>query len=398
MNMLGSRRFLVRWFSRPTSLNSYLISLIIGGVAPLLAFAIIMMVLFARQDQANRRRGLQDTARALTLAVDQELKSAITSLEALATAEPLDFGAVDIFRPVAARFLRTQPHWQRVTLFGPKGQSITTLSKPLAEDGGKIAGADLSYLLRTRRPVISDFPAADSGKKDIAIYIPVIREQVVIYVLSATIDPATFTEILVQQRLPTTWLGTLFDHKRVIVAHTREPEKFVGRSVGSLLGQANLQENDQFLNGLSSSGMRADAAVSRSPLSGWFVALTVPAAELNAIMYRSLAMLGGGGLLLLASGLFVALIFARQVSKSIGDLSGAAHNLGRGQSVQFPATSPIAELDGLAREMERAAELLSERDAERNRVEGALRKQEQSLQRQADLLDLANEAIFAFEL
>jgi PAS domain S-box-containing protein len=398
MNMSGSPRFLVRWFSRPTSLNSYLISLIIGGVAPLLAFAIIMMVLFARQDQANRRRGLQDTARALTLAVDQELKSAITSLEALATAEPLDFGAVDIFRPVAARFLRTQPHWQRVTLFGPKGQSITTLSKPLAEDGGKIAGADLSYLLRTRRPVISDFPAADSGKKDIAIYIPVIREQVVIYVLSATIDPATFTEILVQQQLPTTWLGTLFDRKRVIVAHTREPEKFVGRSVGSLLGQANLQENDQFLNGLSSSGMRADAAVSRSPLSGWFVALTVPAAELNAIMYRSLAILGGGGLLLLSCGLFVALIFARQVSKSIGDLSGAAHNLGRGESVQFSATSPIAELDGLAREMERAGELLSERDAERNRVEGALRKQEQSLQRQADLLDLANEAIFAFEL
>src|SRR4026209_527438 len=122
MNMSGSRRFLVRWFSRPTSLNSYLISLIIGGVAPLLAFAIIMMVLFARQDQANRRRGLQDTARALTLAVDQELKSAITSIEALATAEPLDFGRIDVFRPIAARFLRTQPHWKRITLFDPKGR------------------------------------------------------------------------------------------------------------------------------------------------------------------------------------------------------------------------------------------------------------------------------------
>ena len=355
MNMSGSRRFLARWFSRPTSLNSYLISLIIGGVGPLLIFAIIMMVLFARQDQANRRRGLQDTARALTLAVDQELKSAITSLEALATAEPLDFGS-DQYFPAHCRALSSySTSLDSVSRFSIRRvDPLPTLSSPLAEDGGKIAGADLSYLLRTRRPVISDFPAADSGKKDIAIYIPVIREQEVIYVLSATIDPATFTEILVQQQLPTTWLGTLFDRKRVIVAHTREPEKFVGRSVGSLLGQANLQENDQFLNGLSSSGMRADAAISRSPLSGWFVALTVPAAELNAIMYRSLAILGGGGLLLLSSGLFVALIFARQVSKSIGDLSGAAHNLGRGQSVQFPATSPIAELDGLAREMERA--------------------------------------------
>ncbi|MGH7875469.1 MAG: ATP-binding protein [Candidatus Binatia bacterium] len=395
--MSSSSRF-ARWVAGTTSLNSYLVRLIIGAVGPLLIFAIVTTVLFARQDQSNRRRGIEDNARALTLAVDQELKSAITSLEALGTAEPLDFGAVDIFRPIAARFLHTQPHWKRITLFDPRGRLITTLSKPLAEDGRKIAGTDLNALLRTRRPVISDFPAADPVKKNIGIYIPVIREREIIYVLTAEIDPATFTAILVQQQLPDTWLGTLFDRQRVIVAHTHEPEKFVGHAVGSLLSQANFQENDQFLSGTSSSGVRADAAISRSPVSGWLVALTVPASELNAIMYRSLAMLGGGGLLLLSSGLFVALIFARQVSKSIGDLSGAAHNLGRGQSVRFPATSPIAELDRLARELERAAELLSERDAERNRVEVALRKQEEFLLRQADLLDLANEAIFAFDL
>ncbi len=282
--------------------------------------------------------------------------------------------------------------------FRSERSTIATLSRPLAEDGRKIAGTDLNFLLRTRRPVISDFPAAEPAQKNIAIYIPVIREREIIYVLAAEIDPATFTEILVQQQLPDTWLGTLFDRQRVIVAHTHEPEKFVGHSVGSLLSQANLQENDQFVSGTSSSGVRANAAISRSPVSGWLVALTVPASDLNAIMYRSLAMLGGGGLLLLSSGLFVALIFARQVSKSIGDLSGAAHDLGRGQSVRFPASSPIAELDRLAQELERAAELLSERDAERNRVEVALRKQEEFLLRQADLLDLANEAIFAFDL
>ncbi|HVO93504.1 MAG TPA: ATP-binding protein [Terriglobales bacterium] len=395
--MSSLRLFLAHWFVRPAALNSLLIRLIVGAVGPLLIFSTVMMVLFARQEQANRKRGLEDTARALTLAVDQELESSITSLEALATAEPLDFGAVDIFRPVAARFLRTQGSWKRITLFDPQGRPVMGINKSLTPEESKIGQSDLDDLLRTRRPVISDFPTVKSAEKEIAIQIPVIRERELIYVLSAAIDPGIFNQILAKQKLPETWLGSLFDRKKIIVARTREPERFTGRLVGSLLDKADLQANDQFISGVTRVGTPADAAISRSQLSGWFVALTVPSSELNAILYRSLAMLGGGGLLLLLSGLFVALIFARQVSRSIGDLSRAAHDLGRGQSITFPGASSIAELDGLAREMERAAELLQERDAQRNRVESALRKQEESLQRQADLLDLANEAILAFE-
>ena len=48
--------------------------------------------------------------------------------------------------------------------------------------------------------------------------------------------------------------------------------------------------------------------------------------------------------------------------------------------------------------MSRAAELLREREKERDRVENALREQEEFLQRQADLLNLANEAIFAWDM
>ena len=48
--------------------------------------------------------------------------------------------------------------------------------------------------------------------------------------------------------------------------------------------------------------------------------------------------------------------------------------------------------------MARAAQLLREREEERDRIEAALRNQEEDLQRQADLLNLANEAIFARRL
>ena len=58
-------------FSYPVTLNSYLIRLVLGALGPLLIFAVFMMVLFARQEQENRRLGLESTARALALAIYQ---------------------------------------------------------------------------------------------------------------------------------------------------------------------------------------------------------------------------------------------------------------------------------------------------------------------------------------
>jgi PAS domain S-box-containing protein len=393
-----SKSSLTGWFTGPTSLNAHLVRLIVGGLGPLLIFAILMMVLFARQEAATRRRALEDTARALTLAIDQELESSIANLEALATSEPLDFGRVNVFRPIAARFLRTQSSWDSITLFDPAGKPLTTVHKAVTHEGGNISREHLAAVTRTRRAVVSDFPDPESAEKKIAIHIPVVREQTLIYVLSATIDPQTFSNILAQQKLPEAWRGALFDSRQIILARSRDSEQYIGKRVGPLLGKANLDATEQFLEGMTLTGMQAYAAISRSRQSGWFVALTMPRSEVTAGMYRSLTILAGGGVLLLLSGLFVAVVFARQVSKSIAGLSAVAHSLGRGQPVPPAVHSPIAELDGLAREIERAAELLREREYQRDRVETELRKQESFLQRQADLLDLANEAIFATEI
>ena len=385
-------------YSRPIALNAYLNRLIIGALVPLLIFSIFMMVLFARQEQASRRRGLESTARALILAVDQEITSSITTLEALATSESLDVGAVNVFRAIAARILGTQDGWQSLSVFDPKGRRLATIAKPQATDAVQINRQSLDGVLRTRLPMVGDFPAGDSGESGISVHVPVVRDRTIIYIVRASIDPRVFTEILAQQKIPGEWLGTLFDSKQVIVARSREAKQFIGTPVGPLLKQTNPLADEQFFHGTTGENNRAYAAVSRSQLTGWFFALSVPSSEFNAILYRSLATFGGGGFLLLFIGLGFGLVFARHASKSINEFSSAAHDLGRGKSVRFPASSPIEEIDDLGRELERAAKLLREREDERDRVEAALRKQEEELQQQADLLNLANEAIFARQL
>lgn len=385
-------------FSQPVSLNSYLTRLTIGALGPLLLFSIFMMVLFARQQQADRRRGLENTARSVALAVDQEIKSSIANLEALATSEPLDVGAVSVFnQAVAGRFLKTQDDWKSLTLFNSLGERLASVDKSSGREFVQLSRDSLRQLQKTRLPIISEHPASRRRAPGVTIHMPVVRDGTVIYILSAAIEPWVFTKILAQQRFPKEWVGTLYDSKQLIISRSRNAKDLIGTPVGPLLRKTDVAGGEQVLRGRDSKGT-AFAAVSRLQAADWFFALTVPNSELNAILYSSLASVGGGGLLFLASGLAVALLFARRASRAIADLSRAAHDLGRGHSVNFPATSPIAELDGLAHEMERAAQLLREREAERDRVEAELRSQEKDLRRQADLLNLANEAIFACQL
>ena len=387
-----------RWFSEPTALNAYLVRLIFVGLVPILVFSIFMMVLFARQEQANRQRGLEDTARALALAIDREMESSITNLQALATSESLDVGAVNVFRSVAARILRTQRSWKSISLFDPQGRQLAQLTKPLVDTPKGISRESLDAVLRTRRPFISDFPQVESPESGVNIHVPVVREQTIIYILTAAIEPQVFTDILLQQKLPPSWVGTVYDGQYITVARTRDAAKYLGKAVGPLLQQTGIERSEQFVSGTSADQTRAYAAISRSHVSNWFVALTVPSAEVNAILYRSLATLGAGGLLLMLIGLGAALIFARRVAYSIGELADAAHRLGRGEAVALTGDLPVAELDSLAVEMARAGELLADREKERDRVEIALRQHEQFLRRQADLLNFANEAILAWEL
>jgi len=389
--------FLSRLFSRPTSLKFYLIKLILLAVGPVSVFSVIMIILFARHEQAALRRGLQETARALAGAIDKEFESAITKLEALATSEPLDFGAVREFQRVAARILRSQDDWKGIMLFDLSGRQLFNIGNPLAGVSGTIDRGSLNEILRTKRPVIANFSGPPSVEGSVKVHVPVAREDKVIYILSAALEPKVFMNILARQKLSRDWVGTVFDNKKITVARTLSPEQSVGKPVGAVLEKADAQVAEAFLKGVTREGVPSYATVSRSLASGWAVALTVPSSEVNTALRRSLGLVAGAGAVFFLTGIWLASIFARRVSGPISNLSSAANALGQGQVVFPPSTSPVVELNAVAQDMERAAELLRQRSNERDRIEAELRERDEFLQQQAQLLDLTNEAIFTWD-
>src|SRR4030095_101975 len=117
--------------------------------------------------------------------------------------------------------------------------------------------------------------------------------------------------------------------RQITIATTRDGAKYVGQPIGPLLRQTRLEQREQLLSGNTDDGMRAYAAIGGSQLSRWHLGVVAPSAEGDAIVGRSIGVVVAGALLFLL-GIGVALIFARQVSRSIRELSSAAHALGRG--------------------------------------------------------------------
>ena len=90
------------------ALRRHLLILVVAAVVPVLVFATIMVVVFGRGERASTERGLRDTTRALTLAVDREIETSIKALEALAASLHLDRDDYNAFERHAGRVMPTR--------------------------------------------------------------------------------------------------------------------------------------------------------------------------------------------------------------------------------------------------------------------------------------------------
>jgi signal transduction histidine kinase len=373
----------------PVTLRAQLIKVILGALAPVIVFSAALIILFARQEQATLTRGLQETTRALGTAVEKEFESSITSLQGLASSEALDTGQVSDFRRIAWRVLRAQENWAAVALFDWRGTKIFDNS-PTAIELAAIDRESLARLERQPRPWVGNFSGAVEGV--VQVYVPVTRENKLIYILSAAIERRALAAILLRQKIPAQWIGMIVDGRKIVVARTLAPERTVGKPAGPFLRQADTLGAEQVVRGDTSEGTDSYAAISTLAQYGWSVALLVPAKEVSGPLWRSLASVIGAALVSCLAGIWLASWFARSLAEPIRALSTSANALGASLPVVSPPL-PIVELNSVAQDMQRAAELLRQQSDARDRVEADLREREGLLERQANLLRQSEEAL-----
>jgi len=356
------------WAPRYLSLRTHLLILVVGMLLPVLTVAALLVVRVVDDNRAAVQSELIAAARAQAATIDRELSGTVQALTALAQSDHLSHAALTDFRAQASRILAGQPMWADVILSSPGGQQvIDTVAEredPLPTGADSAAFANL---IANRQPTIGNLREGRIIKQlGFPVHVPVIRNGQVIYVLSALITSAAFSDVLRRDaRLSDEWVRGVVDADGIVVARSRDANRYVGQR-GTPEFLARYAKNDEGVyRDVALDGTAVYGAFSRAPYSRWIGGVAVPASIVDAAFNQSIAALTAIGVVLLGLGGVAAFVISRRITGDISAVADAAQALPRGESLRLPA-SAMREVNQLCTALGRSKELLDARERERN--------------------------------
>jgi signal transduction histidine kinase/ActR/RegA family two-component response regulator len=303
-------------------IGHYLIALVALAVVPMMVIAAVLIARQATLQRGDVERSLQQTASALSVAVDRELYGFEVMLEALAQSTLLDRGDFAEFQALAARVIADQGG-VFISLFDREGRQIfntlrppgTTLPTPFrqrlpapGEDAPPIGEtASLKTVLATGQPANSDlFTGLVAGRLLFTVNVPVVREREVRYVLNAAFPPDTVSGLFNQHEQFRELRALIVDRQGFIVGRSRDQDRFVGRRAPREVLERLRTSPYGITPATDLDGEAVLFAFARSPGSGWGAILKVEPARV-AQEVRADWILGGA---VAAGGVAVGLGFA----------------------------------------------------------------------------------------
>jgi len=343
-------------------LRSHLLLLSIATAAPVLVFAVVVAFLVVRQERDTLRDIHGDRVVAVMSAIDAELRGSVATLRALGASAQLESGDLAAFHAEAQRILQAHPDWLDYTLALPDGSRIASSAEPPGSAQSTVVDRESFELaIASGEAVVGGLARGPSGKNwGIPIRMPVLQNGTVKYVLTAVLRPDAFADLLRAQRLPEGWVVAIADSNRKIIG--RLPAVPAGQEISESWRGALERSPQGWFRGRTIEGRETYTPYVTSTLSGWALGIAMPAEAVDAAAWRSLWLVLL--MVLLASGIAVglALLLGWRIAKPIAALARAAEAAGRGERAEFPARTPIAEIDSLAAVLERAALAMREKD------------------------------------
>jgi len=338
-------------------IRSRLLLLVSAVLLPALFGAAIAVAYIFKEEREFNRASMQETARALALALDRDMTRRESILRTLAGSPSLQRGELERFHSHAGGVAKDND--SAIILSDLEGRQILNTRLPF--------GAALPPMVRAEREnrarvgnevtVISDIylPPAGLGPHSFAIQIPVRRDGKVVQFLTMASFASQLQDLLAAQRLPAGWHGSIVDRHGVVAARSLEPGKFVGKPVRAELAATIKAKAEGSQEGVTLAGVPGTAFFSRAPASGWTFLVSVPHAVVYGPAYRATVLTAAISLLLLGAALAAALVVARRVVRPVEALREAAQRLGRNEPVQA-RRSGVLELDAVSQAMSDASE------------------------------------------
>jgi signal transduction histidine kinase/ActR/RegA family two-component response regulator len=378
--------------SRSVPLRRRLFLLAAAGILPLAVMAgVALHALFEQQRQQAERSTLEIT-RALATAADAELRRSISVLEALATAVPASPREMEAFDQRLRRVGEQHPNWHGLNLSAVDGQQLVDTQYPRGQKLRPIAEmASFRGVIETGKPAVGNLFERADGDWSVPIRVPVVRDGEIRHVLSALVKPDSMLELVTRQRLEEGWVVTATDARGTRVLRWPRQSQYVGSPITGTL-QKMMATGAREGTGITttSEGREVYTAFSRSPQSGWALAVGIPRDAIEAAAWRSIATFGSGLALSMLIAALAALVIARSINKPMAQLRAAAQAVGK-VGEPPPVHTSIREID----EVSRALALSSHQRLEAERGRLALLKRERAARAAAESANRAKDEFLA---
>jgi signal transduction histidine kinase/ActR/RegA family two-component response regulator len=357
---------------RLVSLRAHFLALVLIAIIPIVMFGAGALYWSWQRQHGEIEQNLLETARASAIATARELDASRTTLQAMAQSQLLTDEKLEAFYRECQRVLLTQLAWQTIILTSPAGQQLLNLYRPfgapLPDDSDR---KHFQQVRATLEPAVSDVfvgRVARHGVVDIAV--PVLRDGRLKYILVAGFDAVGFTSIpqLIMRRPDS--IGRIFDSQLRIVAHTRDPQRFLGQTPVAAVAEALRSTRDGSRRFRTLDGDMYTAWARIDPV-GWVVTVGVPVASVDAPLAWTMAGFLGTGLLVGILSAGAALVIAGRVQRAIKGLTRVAVELPHHGSA-VPVASSVTELVQLSGALQATADALRRESEERKQAEREL--------------------------
>jgi signal transduction histidine kinase/ActR/RegA family two-component response regulator len=358
---------------RARPLRMRLLLLAASGLLPL-----VMVLVWGLNHLLEERRAAAETSvlelsRALSTAVDAELRSVMTLLQHMSNSDGLERADLRDFQETAERTVE-QLGWNYIALSDSEGRVLLRTNEPFGKASRSLVEPDsMARAIETRQPVVSgviEWPRAPSTA--FTVRVPVMRGDQLVYVLSACLPTDKILAVLKLQNIPSGSVTGVFDRSSRRVA--RSPPSATAQPTPSMQALLDRGEDQGAGRTYTVEGVESHTGFTRVPSSGWVVAVGISMEETNVALRALLQAVAVGLAASLALAVVLAWVLSRRVLAPIEALKEGAAALGRGAPVHLPPLD-IVELDDVAIALTTAA---ADRDRAAARIGEALRTAEEA--------------------
>jgi signal transduction histidine kinase/ActR/RegA family two-component response regulator len=342
------------------SIRSRLLMLVLAVLLPgIVGLGYFIASTYEAEREANTRT-LRDTARALSMVVESELRQRALLGRMLAGSRWLDAGPnmsaqqTQQFVILAQRALGDIDGWME--LRAPDGLLVDTRQRDAARSPAPLQGVDDAAELADIRLVEPLRIGTSPDQAFAAVVEPVQREGKTLLNLAITIRPSELQRIIDAQKLPTGWVGTVLDNRNRVVARHPGGDAFIGREATADVRQRIAAEREGLFYSTSLDG-RSTVGYYSTTAQGWTYITAMPREQFAGLLPRSVLQVALGALLLVGLAVVGAMWVSQSIVEPVTVLKQAAAQVHSGQAVSYQPTG-IVECDEVAVALARATDTI----------------------------------------